>query len=371
MKIAVLTYPLNNNFGNLLQAWALKNFLIGYDHDVTVFYRKHRLSYRQYLQNYIKSMGLKILKKPTYPQNSPLQELRFSRNTIRFIQEEIKAQEMYSTTTLYNNLKKFDVIIVGSDQVWRPKFLGNLYRDYFLVNYNKPPLQKILSYAASFGSDIWEFNQKEEVDAQNGLTRFDAISVRELNAINFLKKHFSLESEVMPDPTLLLNSSTYETLVKDWIKNTNAFKADIFCYLLDLTIQERILLKSYAQKQGLSISFIQDSYKDKNGESVYPDVREWLSWIKNSALIITDSFHGSVFSLIFEKRFIPIINNKRGNSRIESLLQMFGIDSQMTTIENLVRQRTIHSVNIIHNSEFDNKKSHAKDFILQYLNKKI
>ena len=334
-----------------------------------MFYRKHRLSYKQYLYNYIKSFGLKILKKPTYPQNSPRQELRFSRNTISFIQEEIKAIEMNSTTALYDSLKRFDVIIVGSDQVWRPKFLGNLYRDYFLVDYIKPQFQKILSYAASFGSDIWEFKSKEEKEAKNGLACFDAISVREINAVGFIKDHFSLESEVMPDPTLLLDSYEYETLIGDWAKNGNVLNVDIFCYLLDLTAQDRILLESFAKQHGRSISFIQDYYKDKNGDFVYPDVREWLKLIKNSDLIITNSFHGCVFSLIFEKSFIPIKNNERGNSRIESLLQMFSIDPMMTTIEKLVKQEVFCPKIIIKNSRFLTNKVDAKRFILQNINK--
>lgn len=371
MKIAILTYPLNNNFGNLLQAWALKNFLSSSGNEVTVFYRKQHLSYSRYLQNCIKSLVLQILGKPIYPQNSPRQEQRFSRNTIKFIQEEIKAQAIYSTTSLYNNLQKFDMIIVGSDQVWRPKFLGKLYRDYFLIDYVKPQTQKILSYAASLGSDTWEFKQNEEIDIQNGLSLFDAISVREPNAINSLKKHFSMESEFMPDPTLLLDSSEYKSLVSSWTENIKMFRPDIFCYLLDLTSQEKIMLESYIKQRGLTISFIQDYCKDKNGELVYPDVREWLSWIKNSNLIITDSFHGSVFSLIFEKSFVPIINNKRGNSRIESLLQIFGINSNMMiTIADLIKLEMIPSVTITHNVELNNSfKTKAQNFIFRYLGK--
>lgn len=370
MKIAVLTYPLNNNFGNLLQAWALKKFLTSYGDDVVVFYRKNYFSYGLYLQKYIKSLCLKFLGKQTYLQNSPRRERIYSRNTLRFIKEEIDAQEIHSTSTLYDNLKNFDAVIVGSDQVWRPKFLGKLYRDYFLVDYIKPQSQKILSYAASLGSDVWEFQPDEEMNARRGLICFDAISVRELSAIDSFEEHFSIKSEIMPDPTLLLKASEYITLMEAWTENTENFRADIFCYLLDLTIQEEILLKSYAKKRGLTISFM-PSCNVQNEKSVYPDVREWLWWIKNSDLIITNSFHGSVFSLIFEKSFIPIINNKRGKSRIESLLKMFDISPEvkMTTIDELVKQKTINPIiNNKHNLDKDFRIK-ARDFIVCNLNR--
>ena len=371
MKIAILTYPLNNNFGNLLQAWALKKFLTSYGDDVVVFYRKNYFSYNLYFQNYIKSLCLKIVGRQAYLQNSPRRERIYSRNTLRFIKDEINAQEIHSTSALYYDLKKFDVVVVGSDQVWRPKFLGKLYRDYFLVNYRKPQSQRILSYAASLGCDVWEFQPDEEMNARKGLLGFDAISVRELNAIDFLKEHFSIESVIMPDPTLLLKASEYIALMETWTENTGKFKSNIFCYLLDLTIQEENLLKSYAKQRGLSISFMHSNNIDKE-KSVYPDVREWLCWIRNSDLIITNSFHGTVFSLILKKSFIPIINDKRGNSRIESLLKMFGISQivKMITIDELVNQKAIDPVNIKNKHYLDiNFRIMAHNFIVRNLSR--
>lgn len=158
MKIAVLTYPLNNNFGNLLQAWALKHFFERNGHETSVCYRKNRKSYSSYCLNLVKVKIRQMLGMVSYPELSPVAEKRFSSHTLDFIADKINGKAFYSTKKLYQFLKEHDAVVVGSDQVWRPKFLGQFYTDYFLYKFQAKQGTTIISYAASLGTDNYELS---------------------------------------------------------------------------------------------------------------------------------------------------------------------------------------------------------------------
>lgn len=160
MKIAVLTYPLNNNFGNLLQAWALKTFFGSNGHAASICYRKSRVSYPAYYLNLVKVKMRRMLGLPAFQGLSPAAEKRFSSHTLDFISRKIDGTAFYSTKELYRFLNGHEAVVVGSDQVWRPKFLGKFYSDYFLYGFQAKERQIVISYAASLGTDAQEITPR-------------------------------------------------------------------------------------------------------------------------------------------------------------------------------------------------------------------
>lgn len=334
MRICILTYPLNNNFGNLLQAWALMTHLSKKGNAVDVVYRKNRQSPFAYQLDKLKYHIRKLIGLNAFLNKSPQQEKSYSANTFRFIDETIKAKALYSSTRLHDVLGVYDLIVLGSDQIWRPRFLNNLYKDYFLAGYRKPESQQVVTYAASLGTDKWEFSEEQESIVGKSIINFDKVSVREKSSVELLKSKLGVDSCVNIDPTLLLDSDDYDTLL-DSDDYDRICDCDMFCYILDMTSEMRQNIEDFARHNNLMVKFINDYSHTENG-NIYPDVRTWLSGIKNSRYVLTNSFHGSAFSIIYGRPFLVMENEMRGNTRISSLLKQFGISCNLITINDLV-----------------------------------
>lgn len=231
-----------------------------------------------------------------------------------------------------------DMFLMGCDQVWNYGIASNFglnnYFDY--VEDNK----KKLSYASSFGHAV-SFTPMEKMPIITKLFhRFDAISVREADAVQILKNEFGVEGTQVLDPVFLLDKEEYkEILVDSKAEETEKF---ILSYILDPTPEIREALLYAAEKKNLKLVNMLDGRGDrkKNKEILnLPNIVEnldaptWLWYMMHAEFVITDSCHGASFSLIFEKPFIAIANKRRGVSRFESLVDMLGI-----------RKRYIHDV---------------------------
>lgn len=333
MKVAVLTYPLNNNFGNLLQVWALRHFLEDSNCKVSVADRLESCRRCKCAINMFKTLVRRMLGMKVYAANGSANKL-FSQNTKEFIHKEINARHYYSTRSLYSSLLDFDAVVVGSDQVWRPTFLPDRYKDYFLYGFNGKRKVKCISFAASLGTDAWEFTARQSSVAKKGLAGFAAISVREASSIRLLKEHLSVDAVLMPDPAFLVGRGEY---IKLWQKNEELcrpLKGKIFCYILDRSTHTDKCVDDFAKSNYLSYSYTEDYY---NASTVlaYPRVSQWLYNISHADTVITNSFHGCVFSLILNKPFIAVGNERRGNARLVSLLESFGLCRSLHSWESL------------------------------------
>lgn len=326
MKVVILTYPLNNNFGNLLQAWALKHFLQELNYQVSVIDRLESYQHSKYIFNQACIFIRRLLRMKVYSTQSRSSIKHFSQNTRTFIDEEVVAYHCFSTYSLYRYLSKFEAIVVGSDQVWRPSFLPSTYKDYFLYKFAKGSI-KCISFAASMGTEIWDLTPKQSAIAKEGLVHFDAISVREESSINLLKKYLFVKAVQMPDPTFLIPKSEYLKLYEEGNK-CKPLKGEVFCYVLDRNPVSDECIRDFATLNNLSYSFIEDYYEN-DGTPIYPKVSQWLFNMHHAKFIITNSFHGCVFSLLFNKPFIAIRNDKRGNARLVSLLTQFELNQNI------------------------------------------
>ena len=168
-----------------------------------------------------------------------------------------------------------------------------------------------IAYAASFGVDDWEYTSEQTKYCAELVKQFNAISVREMSGIDLCKKYLNVDAINVLDPTLLLNKSDYTCLCQNIPIDEERF---LLVYVLDEDEQKYSYIEAFAKQKGLLIKQIHAENK------VSLSIEEWLALFRDAAYVVTDSFHGTVFSILYQKDFISLINMGRGASRFESLL---------------------------------------------------
>ena len=182
---------------------------------------------------------------------------------------------------------------------------------------------KRIAYAASFGTDQWEFSTEQTTISSFLAKKFDVVSVREASGIQLCKQNLGVDAIQVLDPTLLLSAEEYLFL---FTGNEHPQGDYIAVYTLDYTKKKMTLLKEVSRYLNIPLYFI--GRFTKKG---YPSVESWLEGIANAKYVITDSFHGTVFSTIFMRQFITLGNAVRGNSRFDSLFNILGIPKERQT----------------------------------------
>lgn len=308
MKIGILTLPFNNNYGGLLQCFALQHFLKEEGHEVYII--KHHIRKPKTFKSKVNDVVKIIIGK----------KRKYKRQIAFMLQfEKLHFKETYPIycTEEYKNLKRynFDTLIVGSDQVWRFQYTKESFSEYFF-DFAKEWKIKRLAFAASFGIDTWDLNASDTKKLQNLCKLFNKISVRELTGVKLCKENLHCDSIHLLDPTFLLSADEYRLLYDNkTLKDDNTLAV----YLLDTTPSKIDAVKKIAQQMQLNPIYI-----GKNPQNnIFNRVEDWLKGIDNSNLVITDSFHGVVFSIIFNKPFVLIMNEARGANRFISLFQTF------------------------------------------------
>lgn len=330
MKIGILTLPFNNNYGGYLQCYALMTVLKREGHEVELIYRRHpKAPISQKVVPTIKNL-IKVLIGQKVVSLIPDEEKSFryqGASMMPFFDNCIspKSKPLYSSRDFIKYVSgRFDAVIVGSDQVWRPEY-GPGIRDYFFYGIPDNALIR-LSYAASFGTDKPQFNAEELSDCKKALSKFKAVSVREKSGLEALKAfdcEFNTEPQVVLDPTLLLEQEDYNIIIKDGISPS---KGKVFCYVLDTNQKKDAIINGICNrlnKNKYAVADIQSS------NTSLPSIETWLSAIRDSDFVVTDSFHGMVFSVIFQKEFLVCPNINRGADRFTSFLQQLGLEERI------------------------------------------
>lgn len=339
MKISILTLPLHANYGGIIQAYALQTTLERMGHEVTVISRPLRLSPGRFA--YVKYIKRFIWKYLLRRGNFVFLEKRYNRrqeyietNTKRFINEHIKIRSILGFDELSKD--EIDAIVVGSDQVWRPVYfcgmfksrLGNAY-----LEFAKDWDIKRIAYAPSFGTDEWEYDKEQTASCRRLIQMFDAVSVREESGVRLCKDYLGRTNvEWVLDPTMLLEKEDYENLIPQGLHADG----DLMYYVLEETTDIRDLICKIAKKYTLKPFQTNANVVDASSlEEVYPQppVEQWLVGFRDAKVVVTDSFHACVFSILFHKPFVVIGNKGRGYSRFESLLKRFGLENRL--IENV------------------------------------
>ena len=342
MKIGILTQPLETNYGGLLQAFALQVVLKRMGHEVLTVDLPIRRTFYRDCKGIIGRLVLKYLFRrkdidnilPLKPTKSELEII--TQHTNKFIKKNIQTTDRIPLVENITALEKynFDAYIVGSDQVWRPCYSPGI-TTFFLDFLSEEKKTKRIAYAASFGVDSWEYKSNLTEKCRILAQKFDAISVREDSGIQLCKKYLNVNAKHLIDPTMLLSQEDYIDLVK----KDNAIKLKkektLILYVLDSTPTKKAITEKIQNQLGLTISLVMPKSKYskqacKNiDDCVFPPVTEWLRGFIDSEFVLTDSFHGTGLSIIFNKPFIVIGNKERGLSRFSSLLKMFGLENRL------------------------------------------
>ena len=249
--------------------------------------------------------------------------------TLIFINKNINRKQIYS----YSELKAEDyhALVVGSDQIWRPKYVRSAHadiRDSFL-RFAKEWKVKRIAYAPSFGTDNCEYTAQELKECGELLKLFDAVSVREESGKEICKQLGREDASALLDPTLLLIKEDYIQLVP---KDYPISDGNLFCYILDKTDKTRNVINYISKELRLNpfeVIAQQNVESDKSDGYYQPPLEKWLRGFMDAKFVVTDSFHGCVFSIIFSKPFIVIANKERGVARYNTLLKLFHIEERL------------------------------------------
>lgn len=370
-KIGILTLPLTDNYGGILQATALYNFLECQGYQIFFLNKRFNVSY---IKRWVRFL-FKI--NPFYKYfdfNNHGKKYHYLSNINKFIDYELtnSSRSLHTSKDLIKIIKqeRLDIIIVGSDQVWRTKYTTTNYADYFLsfIDKNKINLNKI-AYAASFGVDEWE-NKENIPQIKNFLKDFDAISVREFSGKKLCEEIFNIERvEHVLDPTFLVDITYYDKIIQREV-NSLSKEVGLFNYVLDKSEYKVRMIKSIAQNLNLKIDsiYLENDYEEfiKN-RKIKPSIGEWLYHFKYASYIVTDSFHGMVFCILFNKQFLVIGNEERGLTRFASLLSLLNLSDRLIINDNFKDVLNNYIDYNAVNKKIDLLKDVSKDFIYKNL----
>lgn len=365
MKIAILTLPLHTNYGGIIQNYALQTVLEKMGHEVyTINLNKPKAKINLAKAPLIISKRLikKILGRKDgiifLERKRNKDELVIKKYINRFINNKIHLTEPFY---LKRDLQKinhmgFNSIIVGSDQVWRIPYTYPDIQTYFLDFIKNKNIQKI-AYSASFGTDDIEFSEEQIKECGKLIKDFKRVSVREDSALDLINNKYKWECKYKPiqtlDPTMLLTKEEYINLSSDY---KNKLDGELFYYILDMTEDKKKVLDQMSKDLGykpFTVKSISDNWFDDVQKQIVPPIELWLQAFNKAKYIFTDSFHGCIFSIIFNKDFVAYGNKERGLSRFDSLIRMFNIkdrfiykyeDYSFSLIQNLINWNNINTI---------------------------
>jgi hypothetical protein len=339
MKIGIVTLPLHNNYGGILQAYALQKVLQNLGHDAVVIDKSRYiklpvLNLNRYIV-YLKRLVYKILfdksMSVVWDKKLNKERLIIGTHTYPFI---LKYIERIVVNHDFSNIdsRGFDVYVVGSDQVWRPKYFGQNIIPCAYLSFAKDWNVKRLSYAASFGTEDWEYTEEQTALCKELIQQFDAVSVRESSAVKLCKEHLGVDALHVLDPTMLLDATDYIKLFQN--AKTPQSPGTLMCYVLDETEDKQKVISYVEQALNITAFSVNSKYEDSTApleERIQPPVETWLRGFYDADFVVTDSFHACVFSILFEKPFIVYGNKDRGMARFHSLLSIFGLENRLIT----------------------------------------
>lgn len=335
MRIGILTLPLHTNYGGILQAYALQTVLERMGHEVCLIEKTPYLHLPAWKAPLV--YGKRVLKNmigrpcPIFYEQQVNRKIRYEnpiirQNTDKFINKYIKRRIVNDFSEIKE--KDFDAIVVGSDQIWRPKYFHQIEHAY--LDFTKGWNIKRVAYAASFGTDTWEYSTEQERRCAALIKKFNAVSVREDSAVGLCKEHFGVDAIQLLDPTMLLCPNDYiklfETAAIDQSQGT------LLCYLLDDSKEKSGIVDKVANAKGLVPFRVNSNVEDKTAsisERIQPSIEQWLRGFCDAEYVVTDSFHACVFSILFNKPFIVVGNASRGLSRFISLMRLFGLEDRL------------------------------------------
>ncbi len=318
MKIGILTFHLADNYGAVLQAYALQNILQDMGHEARILNYQDKALIRAYKifgswkpRAVIKGILKMLLKEPV--KHKKFQDFRR-----RYLDLSKMCYDIWDI-----NGFDLDAVIVGSDQVWNTTITGK-NPIYFLEKHDEK--LKAVSYAASIGN-------LEDIDAEKGfiaqgLSNFDYISVREQSISGYFSDIVQRKIYTVLDPTLVVKKSVWDSFLRDvpqkekyvfvYRMTYHPLIEKLARYIAGLRQSRIVSISTYAKPE------MKSGIRSKYG--IGPE--QFLNYIHGAEFVITDSFHGTAFSLAFNKNFYSVLNPRYGG-RIEELLKRLGLEERI------------------------------------------
>lgn len=321
-RIGLLTLPLNTNFGGIIQAVSLSETLRQRGHEVVLMDRRRPVQGWQRL-------AMPILSAIPFQNIRGFRGMERARRLHRsFIQAHFDGRTpvLRSSAEMRRAAAEagLEAVVVGSDQVWRLSYLHPAAVSDFFLGFLAEGGPRRIAYAASFGVGTWDYPDRT-AEVADLLGKFDALSVREASGVTLCREQFGrADCAHVLDPTLLIAPEFHHRLAATVpVAPAVAGRRSALFYMLDNPAIRQAALAAlgpgYAET-GLSL-----------GDSDKVTLPHWLSGFRDADFVVTDSFHGTIFSIVFRKPFLSIVNQARGADRFTSLLGRLGLQDRMVS----------------------------------------
>lgn len=320
-RVGILTLPLTDSYGGILQAMALYTVIEGMGCDVKLIVKKRKLPKW-------KSMLAYILGRVPFQNIKSIRSTRLNARKNRAVIDCVvknRSGTIVDCLDLNEEVERgcYDAVVVGSDQVWRYSYVDAENYSVYFLNFYQDKTRKI-SYAASFGVDTWEAPWERE-NIQGYLNEFHAVSVREDSGLDLCRTFGRKDCVHVVDPTLLVDPGFYSNLMSQ--AEAAGEVGGLLSFILDES-EAKTRVVDCCSRMRFDGGRVGSIYKSGSKFQVYT-IQEWLRMFSEADFVVTDSYHGMVFSIIFKKQFMAIANKNRGASRFESLLDKLGLASRL------------------------------------------
>lgn len=330
MKIGIITMPLCANYGGTLQNWALQQVLIRMGHEPITLRFPVMYQGMSSLHYWTKVFTMQALRFVAHKfiggkYEMPLTIGSWKKSVSgmeRFVDEHINVTE-YLPNLNMDDVRRYGIeaLVVGSDQIWRP-VMYDAVKYYFLGFTGDSDILRI-AYAPSVALDKWPYKEEVTIQLRELIKKFSAVSVREKSSVQLVKDNLGVDAQWVLDPTMLLKKEDYVEVCKNVSESKEPF---VFAYILDMTDEKQNMAELIAKKLGCNVRFL-TADKVKSNDTI----EKWLANFRDAKYVITDSYHGTVFSLIFQKQFYTFYNTYRGNARMDSLKEISGLVNRFIT----------------------------------------
>lgn len=344
------------NFGSQLQVLATVKIVeeLGYESEIIRYKKKvtphfilqtiPRLLDVSFIKVKLASKKKKrvIKKHPEVYKNVTTRNKRFDGFAKKYFTNLSKPYSGWETL-VKETAKKYDLFLCGSDQLWLPRNLGSHFYTLEFAPDNKPKI----AYATSFG--VSEIPSRYKSGFTKFLKRFQALSTRELAGQKIIKELSGKTAQVVCDPTLLFDSAGWSKIIPDRRVVDEPY---VFCYFLGTNEEHRKAAEEFKKKTGLTLvtspfldHFVEGDLKFGDIQMFDIDSADFINLIRQAEYVLTDSFHGSVFSILYHKKFLTFNRFNAGansrNSRIDSLCALLDLSERRYTGDVMAAQQEI------------------------------
>lgn len=324
-KVGIISVPLDMNPGGVIQSYVLENLIESFGYEATTI-SVHRPAYPTHLKFADYMMNIKMLP--------------FSEHS-RKIPYHLIAR------------KEFDTIVIGSDQIWTRTEID--IKEIFL-DFTKGWCINRFVYGASFGTSEWQYSEEDSKYVNLMLKKyFNGVSIREIDGVQNCKKYFKINAKLVLDPVFLYDKEFY----LDLCKSVPQQEQGVMCHILDSSSEKDKFIGKVCKEFGVKRAI----YDKENVES-------WLAAIRDSKFVITDSYHGCVFSIVFGKPFLYFYNKKRGGARFDSLDLIFGIKDRLIIDLNKINVNSLEKP-VILKDNFSKLRRESLYFLKKNLRKRL